>query len=320
MNEEIKARLEKAGLSYATGGLEVAALVNDVFDPENSIGAPIVNAIFKTAVVDRNEDYDYFVADQETKVVRTLTSGGITQTNVTPNTETTLTFTKRTSEHDYVYLDDVLDAKDDIIARRAEALTEGMDRIDEYDAISCIDSAVESARKFTLDSGQTRFRYPDLTEMVNSIAEYARLGLVPESNDIESNLVLVTGKNITKDILDWSFDDDKNVRHTLAMAGVRTWITIPGYQVTINGTPTDILDADVAYLAAPDFTPRKETAHFVRRRTRDLNGNEKERIVVSTGPLTQVGTALKWAFGIVGAQATGCVVVNPKPFSKFTRS
>jgi len=337
MDEKIKAKLKEMGLSYS--GWEVgdlltatvnkakrqmpkidkATLQNVAFDPEMPFGSRVINACFKTATINRDQDYDYFVADQLTKSVRTLSSGSITQTAVTPLSDNELSFTKRNTDEYYVFLDDWFDSKEDVIARRTILIQEALDRIDEYDAIQLIDAAVDAGNKHTPDSGQTRFRYPNLVDMVKDLENYVSVGMNPASTGIEGNLTLITGSNITTDILKWSFDDDKNVYHTLRMAGIGNWIPLGTQNVSINGTPTAVMDADTAYLVAPDFTVGRESAHFVRRRTRDVGGDQKERLVYVTSGLTQVSTAKKMGWAVIGAQATGGVIVNSKVLSEFNR-
>lgn len=325
--EARKKELQKVMASIGTGGsanpnLELARIVGSPFDPENPV-TDVIGAVYKTATVDIGEDYEYFVADQDTKTVTTVLNGSITQTAVTPLSTQDLSFNHRSSEEFLVYVDKLIEGKHDMLAKKRIALTEALDRIDNRDAIQCIDTAVEVAREFSLDSGVEKFTYPKLVEMVRSIARYAQMSTSAGNSDtIQSNLVLITGANVTQDILLMDYDADKNRRTVLTSAGISRWIPVDEQQVVLSGTGSlDVIDADTAYLVAPSFATDRETAHFVRRRVRTLDGSgTKERITASRGPLIPEGATPRWAYGIAAMESTGCVVVNPKPIAKFTRS
>ena len=90
--EELKAKLQEIAVSGATGNaVELARLANMPYDAE--LPAPeVVSAICKTATVAKGEDYEYFVQAVETKTVYTVVDGTIVQVNVTPGSESDLTF------------------------------------------------------------------------------------------------------------------------------------------------------------------------------------------------------------------------------------
>lgn len=320
--EKLKEVMASIAGGSPSGNLELAKIVGSPFDPENAV-TDVIGAVYKTDTVDIGEDYEYFVSDQDTKKVTVVVNGSVTQTAVTPLTTQDLSFSTRTSEEFLVYIDKLLEGKHDMLAKKRIALTEAMDRIDTYDAIQCIDTAVTNeGNTFTLDTTKEKFDYPKLVEMVRSIARYTQMSSsATDSNTINSNLVLITGANVTEDILLMDYDSDKNRETTLARAGISRWIPVDGQQVVLTSSTLNVIDPDVAYLIAPNMNEGRETAHFVRRLVRGLDGaGAKERISVSRGPLLPEGASPKWAFSVAGMEQTGCVVVNAKPIAKFTRS
>ena len=51
----------------------------------------------------------------------------------------------------------------------------------------------------------------------------------------------------------------------------------------------------------------------MRRKVTDIDGSgQKERVVVATGPIMQVGATPKLAYGIVAFEQYGVVVTNPR--------
>lgn len=315
--EEFKAKLRDIGLTM--NPLELAKAVNEPFDPENPI-AKVIGAIFKAATVDIGEDYEYFVADQDTKKVTSVVNGSITQTAVDPLTTNDATFSVYTSEEFLVYIDKLVAGKHDMIVKKRIALTEALDRLEQYQAIQCIDAAVETARKFVPNSGKVKLDWPKLVDMLDSIFDYANLTVDINSKVTSSNIVLVTGANVTKDILKMDYDSDKNREKALKDAGVGLWIPVGKQQFKIGSSTYSVMDPDVAYLVSPSFEPERETAHFVRRKTQSLDGSgEKERISIARGPIVPEGANPKWAFTVAAMESFACVISNVKPFAKFTR-
>lgn len=320
--KKLKEHMAKIGSgALANPTLELARIVGQPFDPENPV-TDVIAAVYKAATVDIGEDYEYFVSDQDTKTVTTVSNGSVTQTAVTPLTTSDLSFSTRSSEEFLVYIDKLLEGKHDMLAKKNIALTEALNRVDNYDAVQCLDAAaVAAGNTFSLDSTKEKFDYVKLVEMVRSIARYVRMtSSAQNSNVINSNLVLITGANVTQDILLMDYDADKNRETTLAKAGVSRWIPVDEQQFVLSGT-NNVIDADTAYLVAPNFEADRETGHFVRRRVQGLDGaGAQERISVARGPLLPEGSNPKWAFSIAAMEQTGCVIVNNKPIAKFTRS
>jgi len=325
MNEEMqKLQAKLAEIGVSGDPKELAKLVGSPFDPENPAPHPIIEAIYKTDTVGAGEDYDYFVADEDIKKVTTVLNGSVTQVAVTPLSENTATFSYRSSEEKLVYIDKLLEAKYDVLAKTRIANMESLNRIELKDAIACIDGAVLTANQYSLPSGNTKITFDDLVDMAHGLMEYASVETDVDGN-IRTNLVLISGSNVTRDLMTLDTDADKNRELNLRRAGISAWYAVPRQTVALdNDTQTALIDADVAYLVAPNKQDGRETGHFVRRRTRDWTGDgtseEKERIAKVFGPRLQEGSSPKWAFSVVGMGAYTCVIVNPNVIAKFTRS
>lgn len=321
--EELKKRMRMVASGQVQNPtMEVAKLVGDPFDPENEI-PEVIQAIFKTDTVGIGEDYEYFVADQDTKTVTTVVNGSVTQVAVTPLTESELTFSTRSSNETLVYLDKLFEGKHDMLAKKRIALMEALDRIETYDAIQCIDTAVESAREFTLDTGDSKLTFPKIVDMVKSISQYVQIMRNPDGTVQSSNLVALTGCNVTNDLVLLDYDANKERAVSLEKAGINRWISVDEQQVVLTGTGTlTVMDSDTFYLIAPSKGEGRETGHFVRRNVQSLDADkaEKQRITIARGPILPEGASPKYAYSVGAVEQYGCVVVNPKPIAEFTRT
>lgn len=305
--EELRAKMVELGGNPANGGIELAKLVGKPYDPEMPV-PEVISAIMVTDSVDRGEDYDYFVPSAETKIVYTVTNGSVTQTNVTPETENELSFSSYDSPEYYVYLEKLLEAKYDVLDKKAKNITESLDRLETKTVLDLvIAAAVAEGNTYTLDSGKTKLDYPKIVEMARSIAKYGK------------NLVLITGADCTTDVVLMDYDADKNREVTLEKLGIKH-IAIEELQYTHSGTQT-VLATNKALLVAVADADDQKCGDFVRRKVRGIDGaGDKERVVINSGPAKHVGSARKLAYGLIGFEQFGAVVKNPKVIASFTRS
>lgn len=313
--EELKAQEELTASIVAIGaqtaanpGLELARLANQPYDAELSV-PEVISAVFNVASVERGEDFDYFTQDPETKVVYTVSNGSVTQTNVSPDSENELSFSSYDSAEEYVYLDDLLDGKYDPIAVRTDAQQEVLDRL-EIKAVCdlLIAGAVAQSNTYAWDSGDTKVTPDKIVEMVRSVAKYG------------TEVVLITGGNVTTDIMMLDFDYNKQREVTLSKLGVTKHIPLEAFQYTHSGTQT-ILDADKAIIVAVSDSKKNKPGYFVRRKMSGAvlgaNVGEKERLVFQRGPIMQVGASAKSAISIVTYERFGAVLVNAYTVAVF---
>lgn len=314
--KKVLAEKMKEAKNYAGADREffIARTIGDVYDVE----LPIPEVIESIARVERAEvgEHVYYNApDTITKKVNTLTSDcAVTQTRVTPNTRTEVSWTDLVSEEVYVCLQEWLKADHNVLEFNADAINEAMNRAEIYGVLQLADAgAVSEGNVYTLDSGVSKFDYPKLVEMARSIAKYGR------------ELVLITGGNVTTDIQLMNYDADKNQAVSIFDV-VSKHIPIEELSVTVDATPTTVMSADVAYLVAVADSKMNRSLLFARRKVGQL-GTEadtevlnKERIVVSSGNGMNIGSARKLAKGFVGFEEYSGTSLNDKTYAKFTRS
>lgn len=300
--EELQASIVAIGAQTASNpGLELARLANAPYDAELPV-PEVISEIFNVASVEPGEDFEYFTQDPETKVVYTVSNGSVTQTNVSPDSENDLSFSSYDSAEDYVYLDDLLDGKYDPIAVKADAQQEVLDRV-EIKAVCdlLIAGAVAQSNTYAWDSGDTAITPSKLVDMVRSVAKYG------------TKVVLITGANVTTDVMMMDFVYNKQREVTLAKLGISKHIALEAFQYTHSGTKT-ILDADKAIVVAVADSKNNKPGYFVRRKmTGKVLGADvgnKERLVFQRGPIVNVGASAKSAVTIVTYERFGAVLVN----------
>lgn len=304
--EELKAKLHEIAVSGNAGNsMELARLANMPYDAEFPI-PPVISAICKTATVAKGEDYEYFVHAVETKSVYTVVNGTITQTLVTPGSESDLTFSTYESDEYYVYVEKLLEAKYEPIAIKTKTAMESLNRKEIRDVLAlCIASAVDKSNTFANDSGDSAIDFKKVVDMVRSVAKYGK------------KLVLITGSDVTTDIILMDYTENKERVVDLAKAGIGQHIALETLTYTHSGTVT-VLASDKAVLVAVSDSEGNEPIHFVRRSVATLDGSgDKERIVMASGPGMHVGAVRKWAYAIVVMEQYGAVVVNPFCFAVY---
>lgn len=296
--------------------LEIAKTVGDVYDVELPI-PEVISAIFATERADVGEHVYYLVPEVADKKVLALTSNcTVTQVKVSPRTRTEVTWTDLVSEEYYVCIPDLLKADHNVLQFYGDSILEAMDRAEIYAVLQLISAgAVAKGNVYTLDSGKTKFDYPKLVEMARSVAKYGR------------NLVLITGADITTDITLMNYDADKNQAISLESAGVKTWIPVEELTVSITSVSKTVIAADRAYLVAVSDSKNNKPGIFVRRKTETLAMNNvdteaitKERILMKSGLMMNVGNARKISQAIAGFEEYSGTLINGYTIAQFTRS
>ncbi len=307
--EELKAKLQVIAQTRGdTGALELAKLANMPYDAELPI-SDVISKICKVARVEKGEDYEYFSIGPETKTVITISNGGVTQANVTPDSTTDLTFNSYNGNAENVYIEKLMEAKYDPIAVKAKAIMEALNRKEVKDVLDvAIASAEAQSQEFTLDSGDTYLDFPKLEEMTRALEKYG------------TKFALITGSTVSADIRLLNYNSDKNVAVKLADLGIVEWIPMPAFTYT-HSTSQTVLAATKAILVALADSADELPIHFVRRKIADIvsGGQDKERIIVASGPRLAVGSTPKWAYEIAVMEQYGVVQPNPYATAVFTR-
>lgn len=296
--------------------LFIARTIGDVYDVELPI-PEVITSIARTEKAEVGEHVYYLAPTTKTKEVNTITSDcTITQTKVTPNTRTEVTWVDPVTDEVYVCLHDWLKGDHDVLTFNADALNEAMDRQEIYAVLQLADAgAVSESNTYTLDSGKTKFDYPKLVEMARSIAKYGR------------ELVLITGGNVTTDIQLMNYDADKNQAVSIFDV-VSKHIPIEELKVTIDDSEKTVISPDVALLVAVADAKNNRGLVVARRKTEALTAMadtemadaDKERVIISSGNGKNVGSARKYAKGFFMAEEFSATSINDKVYAKFTRS
>ena len=317
--EELKAKEELTASIVAIGrnqvdnpGMEVAKLANKPYDAELPV-PEVIKAIFKVASVEPGEDYDYFAIDPTTKVVYTVVDGSVTQTNITADSENELSFSDYDTEESYIYLKAMLEGKYDPIALRAEDQQEVMDRL-EVKAVCdlVIAGAVAKSNTYAFTSGDTKLTFEKIVEMVRSVAKYG------------TKNVLITGANVTTDVMLMDFDTNKQREASLASAGISEWYKVESFGFIEDVASKIVFPADKALVVAVSDSKKNKPGHFVRRKVASVAMGQdvvsKERLVISSGPAKHVGSNRKLAIGILTYENFGAVLTNEYTSAVFKRA
>jgi len=277
---------------------ELCVLANEPYDSELPM-PDAINEVAKVASISKGADYEYFSVSASTKTVFTVTNGSVTQANVSPTSPSTLSFSHYDTPEDYIYIPDLLESKYDAIALKAADQMEALDRLENklmFDAL--IAAAVGSSNTFADGSGVSKINFAKLVEMVRSMAKFG------------TKLVLISGQDVTTDLILMDYDTDKNREVSVEKAGISKWIKVENYQYTHSTTQT-VLATDKAIVVATSDSQKNRPVHVVRRKVTGIDGqSQKERVVITAGPGHFVGAARKLAFSVVVYESLGIVVTN----------
>ena len=310
-----KADVQKLGRASNREDL-IARTLGDVYDVELPV-PEVIESVFRVERAEVGEHVYYMSPENPEKAVYKLTSAcTVTQEKVSPSTRTEVSWTDLISKEYYACIHDLLKGDHDVLTFMAKAIQEAMDRQEIYGVLQLVDAgAVANANVYTLDSGKTKFDYPKLVEMVRSVAKFGK------------SLVLITGANVTTDIVLMNYDADKNQAISLASAGISKHIPIEALTVDVDGVSKDVISEDVAYLVAVSDSAQNKPGVFVRRKLAGIADVEdtvvvanKERAVISTGNMMNAGAVRKFSKGIAGFEEYSSTLVNSFVVAKFTRA
>lgn len=294
------------------GDMEVARLANVPYDAEVPV-SPVIEAVFNVASVEPGEDYDYFVVSPSIKQVYTITDGSVTQTNITADSHAVLSFSDYDSEESYIYLKALLEGRYDPIALRAEDQQEVMDRLEIKAVLDLlIAGAVAQSNTYAFTSGDTKLTYTKIVDMVRSVAKYG------------TKCVLITGSDVTTDVMLMDFDTNKQREASLASAGISEWFKVESFGFIEDVTSKIVFPADKALVVAVSDSKKNKPGHFVRRKVASVAMGQdvvsKERLVISSGPAKHVGSNRKLAIGILTYENFGAVLTNEYTSAVFKRA
>lgn len=292
----------------------IAATIGDVYDVELPI-PEVIDAISNVQRADVGEHVYYLSPDDITKTLFTLTSDCVvTQTRVTPNTRQELSFTDLISPEYYVCIQDWLKGDHNVLTFYGDSINESMNRQEIYAVLQLIDAgAVAESNTFGLMTGADTFDYPTLVAMARSLARYG------------SKLVLITGANVTTDIMLMTYDANRFQQYKIEDL-VSKWLPVEDLTVAVNGSTVHVIDPNTAYLVATSDAKANRPIVFSRRKLEAIAtadtaiDSAKERAVIDTGNMINVGTNRKFSKGKAGYEEYGAVLLNSKVVAKFVRA
>lgn len=308
--EELHAKLQEIALNKTGNAImELGKVANAPYDAELPID-PLIEKICNVDRIGKGEDYQYFSIGVDTKTVYTISNGAVTQVAVTPDSVNDLTFNSYNGPAEYVYVEKLLEAKYDVMAKSEKKLMEALNRKEVKDVLDVlIASAVAQNQTFHLDSGDSYLDLAKLDEMVTAIEKYG------------TKVIAIAGSTCASDIRKLNYNEDKNQAINLVDFGISEVIKVPEFTYT-HSTSQTVLSADKLILVALSDSEGGRPVDFVRRKVADVfaGGDDKERIIVPSGPRLQVGSNPKWAYEIAVMEQYGVVQPNPYAVAVFKRA
>ncbi len=304
--------------------LEIAQIFGQPLDPRKPY-TDLIAAVCETDTASPQDYYYYYDALLETDkvIISNTASGIITQENVSPDTPAQITFVDLASPEYYITLPDLASAREKTIARKLRTINRALNAEENYQVIQLLAAAVASSGyTFALRSGYNRFIFPDMTDMIDQLADYGE------------DFALIMASQIDKDIKNWVFDDNKyrSLTEALKDLGVNDLIRIgTPHKVTRDGSSTQVLAADKAYLVARSAEAGKPGL-FVRKRLSEIEmlgglinnvaspDARPERIVFGSNNPVQVGATRYLAIGITGYEQYASAVTNQFSVACYTRT
>lgn len=298
--------------------LEIARVIGQPVDPRKPY-SNLVNAICETDTADAS-DYVYsYDVNQDTDYIYTITStGAITDSAVTPDTPTVLTFADIASPHYYVKITDLAKAMEKTLARKKATINRALNAEENYQVVQLLDAAaVGRGNVNDLKSGETSFNYAHVIDMIFQLIDYAE------------DYVLVEGNQIAQDIKLWDWTDNKyhSLKEAFADLGIEEQRV--NQTVTRDGTSTSVLASTTAYLVGRKTEEPTRPILWVRKRLDDVSrlggviytdGDKPERLVFVTPNPILVSSTRYLAVGITGFEEYTCATTNSYAVSRFLRT
>lgn len=322
---------EKDLLQFASQNdpMEIARIIGEPKQPDVKMPYFIEGICdFDTAMP---EEYVYYYTPQDgEEYIYVVTSDGlITQRQVTPHVPTLLTYKDIQTPGYFVKMIDLARAKETAVARVKRDMSRAMDKEECLTVVGLLNTGATAASNlFTPDSGQTRFRYTNLVDMIEAVGDYG------------TNFKLIAGSTVAKDVVRWNFDENKYTQLSLQELGVemiRVGLKSGARTVNIDDdnsggvVATDVLAANVAYLVATDTEAGMKPVLFVRKKIGGVEGAGAmgaesldampERYVFPLGGIVKKlsGSQTFIGYEFVGFEEYQAVLRNGKAVAKFTR-
>lgn len=298
--------------------LECARIIGEPRDPRRPYPL-LVEKLCDTDTAAPNEYVYQFDVLQDTDKIITTVANGMTTTAVTPDTPALLTFVNLATDEYWVKVTDLADAKERVLARKKATINRALNVEENYQIIQLASAAATSAGNLNdLRSGDTRFNYGYLVDMIDQVIDYSE------------DYVLVAGTQIDKDVKLWDWTDNKYHSMVEAFNDLGIELVRINQTLTRDGAAAAILAPTTAYLCGTKTEKPGKPFLFVRKQMsgmEDIGGFEKnaegdvpERwTYISPNPVVVSGTR-HLAVAVVGYEQYVAATQNLYAVSKFTRS
>jgi len=310
--EILKARAE-AQEAYQKGTMVAytSKVVGLPYDPLKPY-APVLETICQTDTLPVGDNYLSYDVDEDTKYVYVIDNTGVVTTQqVTVGAPTGATFYPCLTRQEKIHIVDLLTAKYDVIAKKNKAVVRSLDAIEEQKVIALLNSGTAAGNRVLLATGETKFRYSHLIDMIEKVQNYA------------SKFALVCGSQIYSDMRRWDFDENKyhSVKDMLDDLGL---VILRAFgSVTVGGVATDLINTNKAYLVGLDGImgkPLSAARQMLPEKfaiLEEVKDAQKERTTIISPALMADGSP---AMGIVGFESFAIVLTNSKVLAAFYRA
>jgi hypothetical protein len=308
--ELAKAKKELVEATQNQDWLALSRTIGQPIDPRQDVADAIPLIADVETPAPPEEHLFYFQVDEDTKYVYTLASGGTaTKIDVTPNSESSVSFTGINSAVYKIHIVDLNSARFNVIAKKKLAITRAMNNRELHDVLAVAWAGTPAGNQFTLDSDDTYLNFPKVLEMLNVISPYG------------DRYVLITGSTVDDDIILTDYRENKrqSVLEMLEKLNI-TRVKITG---TYNdGSSHNIFESTYALLIATNTVVGKPLS-FGRKQLvpnavleGTLDAKLRYMTVVPAIPENGEKPSVKiWGYGEFQS-----VLKNPKAIARFTRS
>lgn len=324
---------EKTLLELAQKNFNSLEISRDMGEPRQpDKAAPyFIDAIADYDTATGGEPVYIFDAVSDTEVIYVVTDNGeITQSAVTADTPTQVTFVDIQTPEYYAKLKDLASAREKTLARKLVTIERAMDSYECYLVRTLLDTAATSSSNlFTLDSGDKKLDFLKLVDMCEAVEDYG------------TDLKMIAGATVAKDKRTMEYDANRYVSVKEALADLNIeWIrhglkasarTFSLDDDNSGGTAsTNIIPATYAYLVATS-TEMGKPVTFVRKEVNQVelfgvmgaqNGSKQYRYVfVGPNPVVySVGTKRTLGVSFVGFGEIAAFVKTPQAVARFERA
>lgn len=302
--------------------IELARTIGQPLDPRKKY-TDLISKVCTTDTAEPGERIYYFDALVDTNKIYVITSTGeVTQENVSPDTDTALTFIDIASPEYYVKLTDLAGSvESSVLGRKKATINRALNAEENRYIISLMNTAcVSQGNVMDMRSGESRFNYQHLVELLEMVVDYS------------DDYALVAGSQVAQDVVLWNWTDNKYHDLLSAFKALNVELVRIGSTESVQregaGVDTDVITSTTAYIVGRNNVMGRPVL-FVRKKLNDIekiggliqeSGEKPERLIfVSPNPI-QVSSTRYLAVGMTGWEEIVAAVTNPYALGRFQRT